>query len=671
MNSFFEELQRRKVYRVAVAYAVASWLIIQISATVFPAWELPNWALRLMIVVVLSGFPIALILAWAFDVTPAGIQATPQLQPNDPGSAAVAHRRRNIFLLGTFGFAVAIAAGFFVLPKVAARKVDKSIAVLPFENFSDQKSNAYFADGIQDDILTTLSKISDLKVISRTSVMAYRGSSRNVREIGKALGAAAILEGSVRSDGKRVRVNVQLINAANDEHIWANEYDRNLSDVFAIQTDLAHEIATALQAKLSPTEKAQMDKKPTQNAEAYLLYVQAHDFFNRPDKLAPDLRKAEELFERAIELDPAFALACAQLSHLESWMFHGVDPSPARREKARAVANQALHLQPDLPEAHVALGYSYYYGDRDYERALEEFAIAQRSLPNDAETYLAIGAIQRRQGKWKESTANFEKAASLSPRDATVLENLGINYAALKNYEAADKTYDQGIAAAPQSFNLRGLKAKLALEWKGDLSVSEKALAEVPPGVDPEGLITLSRVNVLMLRRKFPEALQALQQWPGDAFHGDSTMPIPKSLVEGALYSFLGDHTNAREAFERARELAEKAVRESPQDANRHAFLGGALAGLGRKEEAISEGKRAVDLLPESTDALDGPMMTIALAQIYAWTGEKDLALQLIEHSLATPVGLTVPILKLDPMWDPLRADPRFNQLLAKYGSPA
>src|SRR5712691_1962520 len=321
MTDFFEEVKRRKVYRVAVAYVVVAGGVIQLASAVFPAWDLPNWALRLVIVLLLIGFPIALILAWAFDVTSQGIKTTPTTAA--PGT----HRRRNVILLVATGVVISAAAGFFLLPRAAAHKIDKSIAVLPFENLSDEKENAYFADGIQDDILTNLSKIGDLKVISRTSVMSYRGHAPNVREIGKALSVATILEGSVRREGNRVRVNVQLINANNDEHLWANNYDRDLTDVFAIQTDLAHEIAAALQAKLSPTEKAQMEKKPTQNAEAYLLYVQAHDFFNRPDKLTPDLRKAEELFARAIELDPAFALAYAQLSHLESWMFHGVDPS--------------------------------------------------------------------------------------------------------------------------------------------------------------------------------------------------------------------------------------------------------------------------------------------------------------------------------------------------------
>src|SRR5437879_4049993 len=373
MSGFFEELRRRKVYRVAAAYIIAAGFIIQIASAVFPAWELPNWTFRLLVTLLLIGFPIALILAWAFDVTPEGIRAT-------KATTAETHLRRNMIVLVATGVIVSVAAGFFLLPRAAARKIDKSIAVLPFQNLSDENENAYFADGIQDDILTNLSKISDLKVISRTSVMLYRGSGiRNARDIGKALGVATLLEGSVRRIGNRVRVNVQLINANNDEHIWAEDYDRDLTDVFAIQTDLAQKIAHELQAKLSPTEKAQMSRKPTENGEAYLAFVEAHNLYLHLEDL-DKLQQAEQLYERALQMDPNFALASADFSRLESWIYHNYDPAPARRERARSLAERALKLQPECPECHLALGFAFYYGDRDYESALKEFAVAQRGL---------------------------------------------------------------------------------------------------------------------------------------------------------------------------------------------------------------------------------------------------------------------------------------------------
>src|SRR5213076_2605367 len=334
MSGFFEELRRRKVYRVAIAYIVVSWALAQGLAQVLPVFDISNSVIRVVIALLLIGFPVALVLAWVFDVTSQGIRAT------STPSVPVARRRLNLIMLIAIGVIISVAAGFFLLPRASARKVDKSIAVLPFQNLSDEKENAYFADGMQDDILTNLSKIGDLKVISRMSVMSYRGEGvRNAREIGKALGVATLLEGSVRRIGNRVRVNVQLIDASNDKHIWAEDYDRDLTDVFAIQTDLAQKIASALQAKLSPNEKEQLDRRPTQDPNAYLLFIQAHNYANRPDHLRDDSLKAEELFEQAIKLDPKFAAAFAGLSMVESWIYHSSEPTQARREKARLNAD--------------------------------------------------------------------------------------------------------------------------------------------------------------------------------------------------------------------------------------------------------------------------------------------------------------------------------------------
>jgi TolB-like protein/Tfp pilus assembly protein PilF len=663
MSGFFKELQRRKVYRVAAAYIIAAGFIIQIGSAVFPAWELPNWAFRLVVVLLLIGFPIALILAWAYDVTPQGIRVTPA--PSPSGS----HRRRNWIMLIAIGVIISAVAGFFLLPRASARKIDKSIAVLPFENLSDEKENAYFADGVQDDILTNLSKIGDLKVISRMSVMSYRGDGvRNAREIGKALGVATLLEGSVRRIGNRVRVSVQLINANNDEHLWAEDYDRDLTDVFAIQTDLAQKIASTLQAKLSPNEKARLNRRPTENADAYLLFVEAERYAVGAEMLRDDSRKAEQLYEQAIKLDPNFAAAFACLSMVESWIYHSFDPIPVHREKARFAADEALRLQPDLPEGHLALGFSYYYGDRDYDRALAEFEIAKRDLPNEAQAYMSIGAIQRRQGKWPESTTNLEKSAALDPKNLTVLFNLAFSYMAQRKFEAADKTLDKAIVAAPQSFSTHGLKAYLAVLWKGDIGFAQSELSAFPSGSDPDGRLTSARVWLLSLQRKFSDALQMLQQFRGETLANPSNAACPKAFLEGVLYLNLGDKAKARAAFERARVLSEQLLRESPDDAARHAQYGAILAALDQKQEAINEGKRAVKLLPESEDAFDGPFITASLAEIYTCVGEHDEAFRLLGHLLQIPNGITVPVLKLDPVWDPLRKDPRFQALLDKYG---
>lgn len=664
MTGFFEELKRRKVYRVAIAYAVMSWALAQGLAQVLPVFEISNSAIRVVIALLLIGFPVALVLAWVFDITPEGIRATPA--PTVPKT----RRSRNLIMLIAIGVIVSAVAGFFFLPRVSARKIDKSIAVLPFQNLSDEKENAYFADGIQDDILTNLSKIGDLKVISRTSVNSYRDSAaRNAREIGKALGVATLLEGSVRRIGNRVRVNVQLINADDDEHIWAEDYDRDLTDVFAIQTDLAQKIASALQAKLSPNEKKWLDRRPTENSDAYWLYVQAHDYATQMDIFHQTSLKAVPLFEQAIKIDPNFALAFAGLSMAESWIYHSIDPTASWRDKARLHADEALRLQPDLPEGHLALGHSYYYGDRNYERALAELELAKQGLPNDAQVYLAIGAIQRRQGKWTESTANLEKAVALDPKDANTLTNLASNYIALRNFEAADKTIDRAIAIAPQSSEIAGFKGYVAILWKGDLRMAERQYSSIPSDSDPTGVMAWMRSGVLMWERRFPEALALLQKFPGETLATITTAPMPKSLLEASIYAIQGDQQTAQTKFEHALEISEQLLRDAPDDAARHAQHGFILAGLGRKQEAIAEGKRAIELLPESQDAFDGPRCTASLAQIYSLTGQADEAFRLIDHLLSVPNGLTIPLLKLDPIWDPLRKDRRFQALMEKYAA--
>jgi TolB-like protein/cytochrome c-type biogenesis protein CcmH/NrfG len=666
MSGFFEEVQRRKVYRVAAAYIIAAGFIIQIGSAVFPAWELPNWAFRLVVVLLLIGFPIALILAWAYDVTPQGIKATSALP-------AGKHRRRNIAMLIAAGVIVSATAGFFVLTPAVARKIDKSIAVLPFENLSDEKENAYFADGIQDDILTNLSKIGDLKVISRTSVMSYRGKAPNVREIGKALGVSAILEGSVRREGNRVRVNVQLINANNDEHIWANNYDRDLTDVFAIQTDLAREIADALQAKLSPAEKEQMQRKPTENGEAYLAFMRAHDAQCAYEDLEK-LKLGEQMYERAITLDPKFALAFARYSQLESWIVHSFEPASARREKARRLADRAIQLQSELPEAHLALGFAYYYVDNNYDAAAAEFEIARRGLPNEAEVYLALGAIQRRQGKWAESNASLEKALTLNPKDTWSMQNLAINYEVQRNYEAANKTVERALAVDPKALGILEIKAKLALEEKGDLSVAEKILAQVtemPQTPEVQSKLTAGRINMFLLLRKFDEAARESDKLSDSLLATYPGALCGKYIDIGIAKKAVHDEGSARQFFLKAKTLAEGEINQDPNHAAAHGRLAEALAWLGEKDAALAEARRAQELLPESKDAFEGPEITNTVAEVHAIIGDAGGAVALLDGLLQRPSTITVPVLKIDPIWDPIRKDARFQALLDKYGAKA
>jgi TolB-like protein len=667
MTGFFEEVKRRKVYRVAAAYIIAAGGIIQLASATFPAWELPNWSLRLVILLLLVGFPIALIFAWAFDITPQGIRTTPDT------AAPRTRRRRNVIMLIATGVIISAATGFFLLPRVAAHKVDKSIAVLPFENLSDEKENAYFADGVQDDVLTNLSKISDLRVISRTSVMQYRGRPSNVRDIGKALGVSNILEGSVRRSGNRVRVNVQLIDANTDEHVWANDYDRDVTDVFAIQSDLAREIANALQAKLSPAEKSQMTRKPTENGEAYLAFVQAHDLSCAFEDLEK-LKQSEQLYARALELDPNFALAMARYSQLESWIVHTFDRTAERREKARTLAERALQLQPDLPEAHLALGLSYYYGDNNYDAALKEFEIAQRGLPNESEMYLYIGAIQRRQGKWAESTANLEKAVGLNPKDTLALQNLADNYQMVRNFPKANETIDRALKLNPTAFEPWEVKAKLALFEKGDFSVAEKgfaAISSVPLTNEQKLKAAYARANVFLLQRKYNEGLREAESLPDGQLGIFPGALWSKYFYIGFARKALQDESGARAAFLRAKGAADDQLKRSPDAEDAHIQLAKALAFLSEKDAALAEAQRAAELRPESKDAFGGPEIMEGVAEVHAVLGDNDRAIEILDGLLSRPSGVTAQMLKINPIWDPLRSDPRFQALIDKYGVKA
>jgi TolB-like protein len=667
MSGFFEELKRRKVYRVAIAYIVASWALAQGLAQVLPVFDISNSVIRVVIALLLIGFPLALVLAWVFDVTPQGIKATPSI-------ASAGHRRRNVVMLAATGVIISAAAGFFLLPRAAAHKIDKSIAVLPFENLSDEKENAYFADGIQDDVLTNLSKIGDLKVISRTSVMPYRGKTQNLREIGKTLGVSNILEGSVRRSGNRVRVNVQLIDATTDEHLWASDYDRDLTDVFAIQTDLAQKITEALQAKLSPSERAQIERKPTENGEAYLAFVQAHNLQNAVEDLGK-LKQSEQLYARAIELDPKFALALACYSQLESWIFHTFDPTQERREKAGTLAERALQLQPDLPETHLALGFSYYYGDNNYDAALREFEIARQGLPNESDAYLAIGAIQRRQGKWAESTANLEKAVSLNPKDTFPLQNLAFNYQMLRNFDAANKTIDRGLQINPRGVGLWEIKSKLAIAEKGDLSVSEKAFQAVTsmPMSNVEKLwIASARAEVFLLERKYKEGLREAESLPDDLLRTEFPQHLSgKYYLIGFARKALQDEAGARAVFLRAKELLDAQLKESPDAADMHIQLAKVLAYLREKDAALAEARRATELVPESKDAFGGPEIAAGVAEVHAILGDNGRAIEILDRLLSRPSAVTVQGLKVNPIWDSLRSDPRFQALIDKYGAKA
>ena len=585
-------------------------------------------------------------------------------------------RRKHVLIAASLLLVAAIATGLFSLQRGSTPGTSlvslKSIAVLPFENFSADKENAFFADGIQDDILTSLARIRDLKVISRSSVMQFRDvTARNLREIGKTLGVANILEGSVRREGNRVVVNVQLIDATHDRHVWANRYDRTLADSLGLQGELAGEIADALRVTLSPEEKAQVEKKPTGNAEAYVVYLRANQIERNPDTLLGDLTKAEQLYMQAITLDPNFALAHARLGSTCAQIFHYYEPLESWKTKARSEADTALRLQPNLAEAHLALGQYIYWIDGDYDRAVREFDTALGLSPNNADVGGLLAAIKRRQGHWQEALEAYERSQKIDPQNPNIVRNLVFTYTALRRWAEAGGWAEKMRAMAPASLVAKIQCGYVDFWGKGDTTLLKSLLSQVPAGTDPDGVITSCRWDVAMIDRDFAAARTALQTSALSEIPYTNAAATPKSFFQGCIELAEGNNAQAQKLFELVRPIFEKAVEEAPLNAERHANLGWFYAFAGRKDEAIREGRRAVELKPESKDAYDGAIMNSYLALIYARVGEKDLALPLLERLLKTPgavdtvnYSITVNDLKYRWEWDPIRNDPRFKKLI-------
>jgi TolB-like protein/Tfp pilus assembly protein PilF len=667
---FFDELRRRNVYRVAAAYAVVSWLIIQVATATFPYLEIPRWGVRLVIALLVLAFPIAMILAWAYELTPEGIRRTEDA-PAGPAVRRSAGQKLRALIIGL----LVCAGAFLAYQRWRANETgsaipEKSIAVLPFDNFSDDKENAFFADGIQDDILTSLAKIHELKVISRTSVMPYRGATKsNLPQIAQALGVANVLEGSVRRGEGRVVVTVQLIDARSDRHLWAKRYDRPLADSLGLQGELASEIAAELRATLSPEEKDRVATKPTENPDAYVLYLKARAYESNPDRLFEDFKLAEGLYSEAIQHDPSFALAHARLSATLARIYHWFDPTDERKEQIKRSATKALELKPDLGEGHLALGLYYYWTEANYEKALEEFRVAAAALPNDSEIGYISAAIRRRQGKTNENLELLKRSQGLDPGNANVASEIAFTYAFIHDWPQAAKMYDKVVSLAPDSVNFKINRAYVDFFASGNTQTLKRALAEISPGVDPSGLVTRARWDMAMIERDYPAADRAMASYPLDVFQSDG-MPMPKSFFRGCTALARGDTATAQAQFGTALPAFEGAVKQAPGTGLRHANLGLLYSYLGRKEDAIREARLAVELEPEAKDAVQAPWMKGFLAMIYVRTGDFDSALPLLEQVLASPFPVdntnccvTYSDVRKRWQWDPIRNDPRFQKL--------
>jgi TolB-like protein/Tfp pilus assembly protein PilF len=680
-RSFFSELKRRRVYNVAVAYVVAAWLLVQVATQVFPFFNIPNWVVRLVVLLTIVGFPVSLVCAWAFEMTPEGIKLEGDVDRR-------VTRKTGRKLTALIVIVAAVAAGVTVFRFLHSQQgmeaakeqpltvaiESKSIAVLPFENLSEQKANAYFADGMQDEILINLARIADLKVISRTSVMQYKTEAqRNLREIGQQLGVAFLLEGRVQRAANRVRVNAQLIDSRNDANVWAQTYDRDLADVFAIQSEIAKAIANQLQAKLSPNEKKAIEQPPTADLAAFDLYSQAKSLLLKADfsvTYEPNMRKAIELLDEAVKRDPSFFDAYCQLAYAHEYLYGltGSDHTPARLGLAEAAVQAATRLRPNAAETHLARAQYLYYGLRDYANALAELEIARRGLPNDPRLVELTGYILRRRGQSQKGLQNLQRASELDPRNLITLQQIALSYQFLGRYSDSIAAMDRALAIMPDNLT-RALRGLFYFCWKADtrspLQTIDAILAQEPSAIAGSADIWF----LCALAERDPAAAErALVALGDNPCWTEGVINLSRSFGEGLLARMIKDEARARTAFAAARAQQEKIVQAQPDYGPALCVLGLIDAALGRKDLALEEGRRAIALTPLEKDVNNGSRVLQYFAITAAWAGDKELALQQLEAGLRAPDAsqmLSYGALKLLPFWDPLRGDPRFEKIVA------
>jgi len=675
-KNFFAELKRRNVYKVAIAYGVVAWLLIQVATQVFPFFEIPNWVVRLVVLVIIIGFPIALIVAWAFELTPQGLKRT-EVADAMPTRPSV--RRAWIYVVIIGG---ALALGLFFLGRYTGLRrsegtasAEKSIAVLPFDNLSRDPDNAYFAEGIQDEILTRLAKIADLKVISRTSTQQYQSKPGNLSEIAKQLGVAHIVEGSVQKSGDAVRVNVQLIEAANDSHLWADTFDRKLTDIFSVESEVAKAIADQLRAKLTGREEQVIVARPTDNPDAHDAYLRGLAYNLKTANSPGNSLGAQKYLREAVRLDPEFALSWALLSYVEArgYLTQTLQPTVALREEARQAAETALTLQPNLGEAVLAKGQYHYACLKDYDTAVRYFEQARQFLPNSSRIPESLAYVARRRGQWDRSESYFNEAERLDPRNVLLLTQRAQSYNALRRFPEALRKLDQILDITPDDQGTVILKAAIA-QAEGDLPRASALLTPLHPNADDTADLE-TQVYQTILERQPAQIIPRLKEV--------LAKPNPElGYINGELRFWLGwaqevdgDHAAAQQAWRQARSELEPFLKEQPENYLLIVDLALTNMGLGDKA-ALALVERAIAANPIEKDVLTGPRLVDIFARVVARMGEPGRAIAALQKLLSIPyegplasnVPLTPALVRLDPMFDPLRNDPRFQKLV---GLPA
>jgi TolB-like protein/Flp pilus assembly protein TadD len=671
-RNFFGELKRRNVYKVAVAYAVVGWLIIQAASIVLPTFGTPPWILKVVIFVLIIGFPVALVFAWAFELTPEGLKRTEDVDLTESVTRRTG-RKLDFLIIGVLLLVIAVLI-FQRLhpgaPSTTSNIPEKSIAVLPFENRSEDKANAYFADGIQDEILTRLAKIADLKVISRTSTQHYKSAPENLSEIARQLSVAHIVEGSVQKSGDAVRVNVQLIKAANDSPLWADTFDRKLTDIFSVESEVAKAIADQLRAHISGQEEQVIAAKPTDNVEAYDAYLRGLAFSLKGPTPANNLG-AQKYLREAVRLDPKFALSWALLSYVDArgYLTAALQPTVALREEARQAAETALTLQPNLGEAVLAKGNYHYSCLRDYDTAVRYFEQARQFLPNSSRIPESLAYVARRRGDWDRSESYFNEAERLDPRNVNLLSQHALSYITLRRFPEALRKFDQVLNITPDDVDVVAEKAAIA-QAEGDLPRAAALLAPLRPGVDLNQALETQVYQAILERRpaQIIPRLKELLSKPDPAlgfYNGELRFWL------GWAQEVAGDHGAAQESWRQARSELESFLKEQPENSQLIGDLALTNMGLGDKAAALALAERAIAAVPIEKDASAGTRPIEILARVAAQMKEPDRAIAALQKLLSIPgqgalaenVPLTPALLRLDPMFDPLRNDPRFQKL--------
>lgn len=692
--SFVATLKHRNVPRAALLYIGATWALAQGLAQLAPALGLPDWITRWLLIAAVIGFPFWIAFAWYYQLTPEGLKREHEVAPGE-SIAPRTGRHMDFWIIGVIAIAVLLLANTLVRHNgpvsvsapaktvaVAGESANptpttpnipaKSIAVLPFENLSNSEENEYFVAGMQDLILTKLADIGELKVISRTSTMKYKSRPDNLKQVALELGVATVLEGSVQRHDNKVLINVQLIDAGTDAHLWANTYQRDLKDVFGVEGEVAGRIAAALKAKLTPTESRQLATDLSANSAANLLFMRAEYLANRAsiNYDTAGWKQARDLYKKVLDMEPGFALAWARLSYVSgelAWFGGGGDNVQQLRTEARVSAGKALTLAPDLPAAHLAKGYSEYWGAADYDRALQSFAAALKARPNDGEVLAAQSYVERRQGRFEASIISLHKALELDPRNTVLAFELGTNYAMVSRYKEAEQYYQQALALDPTNVLAISRSAPALLFANGNV---QRALDRAK-GDDPR--LQLLRVKLLQYGRRYEAAIVEVEKVP-DSPDNFPFKGGPKPLILANLYRLAGDHDRALPLFQQAlpqiqaqlASLAGSAINQSYAWSN----MASVQLGLGHKTEAKAAIAKSQDLMTGSGDHVYSPWVMELNAALYAQAGNESEAVPLLEQALRTPgIGQVYSpvMLRIDPAWDPIRKSPRFKALLNKY----